>query len=67
MNEDIIKGNWEQLKGSAQKTWGELTNDNLDEIEGDRKKLAGKIQEAYGKSKEEAEREVEEWEKNNAA
>tara|TARA_B100001750_G_C15428409_1_gene556837 strand:- start:456 stop:659 length:204 start_codon:yes stop_codon:yes gene_type:complete len=67
MNKDIIEGNWEQLKGSAQKKWGKLTNDSFDEIEGSRKKLAGKIQEAYGKSKDEAEKEISEWEKTNAA
>lgn len=43
MNENTIKGNWEQVKGNVQKKWGELTNDELDQINGDRKVLAGKI------------------------
>ena len=43
MNEDIIKGKWEQLKGKAKEKWGELTNDDLDIIEGKRDQLAGKI------------------------
>jgi len=59
MNEDIFKGNWKQLKGSIQAKWGELTDDELEEIDGDREKLEGKIQEKYGKSKEEAREEVE--------
>lgn len=63
MNETILKGKWNQIKGSAKKRWGELTNDELDMIEGDSQKLAGKIQEKYGKSKEEAEEEVREFEK----
>lgn len=63
MNEDIIKGDWKQLKGVVQQKWGELTNDDLDRIEGSRKELVGRIQERYGKSKEEAEREVSEWER----
>lgn len=62
MKEDTIKGNWKQLKGTVQKKWGELTNDDLDRIEGSRTELVGRIQERYGKSKEEAEREVSEWE-----
>ena len=67
MNSDIIKGKWEQLKGSVQKQWGELTDDEVDQIEGDATKLSGLLQERYGKSKDEAEREVDEWQKKTAA
>lgn len=62
MNKDQIIGNWQQFKGEAQRQWGKLTNDQLDVINGDRVKLAGKVQEAYGVAKEEAERQVREWE-----
>ncbi|SNT76375.1 CsbD family protein [Paracoccus seriniphilus] len=58
MNWDIVKGKWQQLKGSAQEKWGELTNDDLDQIEGNKDQLAGKLQEKYGWSKEQAEREI---------
>ena len=58
MNEDIIKGKWKQIKGEVQKQWGKLTNDDLDVIEGDSEKLVGKIQERYGISREEAEKQV---------
>jgi uncharacterized protein YjbJ (UPF0337 family) len=64
MNEDQIKGNWKQLKGKAKEQWGELTNDELDQMEGERDQLVGKIQERYGKSKAEAEREVDDWSKS---
>lgn len=67
MDKNIIAGKWEQIKGHAQQTWGALTDDDLAEIEGDSKILAGKIQERYGKSKDEAEKEVEEWSKKLAA
>lgn len=56
MNKDIIEGKWEQLKGTLQKNWGKLTNDDLDVIKGDAKLLAGKLQERYGMTKEEAEK-----------
>lgn len=65
MNKDIVKGKWKQLKGEAQKQWGKLTDDELDKVEGDATKLAGLIQERYGKSREAAEKEVEEWRKKN--
>ncbi|WP_417451103.1 CsbD family protein [Kordiimonas sp.] len=61
MNKDILKGKWKQLKGDAQKQWGKLTDDEIDQIEGDATKLAGLIQERYGKTREAAEKEVEEW------
>ena len=53
MNENTIKGNWEQIKGNVQKKWGELTDDELDQINGNRKILAGKIQEKYGRGQDE--------------
>lgn len=67
MNSDIIKGNWKQLKGNVQKKWGELTDDEVDQVEGDATKLSGLIQERYGKSKDEADKAVDEWQKNMAA
>lgn len=61
MNWDQIRGNWKQLKGSARKAWGDLTDDDLDKIEGERERLVGKIQERYGIAKAEAERRVDAW------
>lgn len=63
MNTDRIEGNWKQLKGKVQEQWGKLTDDELDVIEGRREQLAGRIQERYGVAREEAERQVREWEK----
>lgn len=61
MNWDRIEGNWVQLKGKAKQQWGKLTDDDLDVIAGKRDELAGKIQECYGITKDEAEKQVEEW------
>ncbi|WP_407924112.1 CsbD family protein [Croceibacterium xixiisoli] len=63
MNSDTLKGNWEQVKGHVQKKWGELTNDELDQINGSRKILAGKVQEKYGRAQDEVEREIDDFEK----
>lgn len=62
MNTDIFKGQWKQLKGDVQSQWGRLTDDTLEEINGDRTKLLGKIQESYGLAKSEAEKQLKEWE-----
>jgi uncharacterized protein YjbJ (UPF0337 family) len=61
MNTDTLKGQWTQLKGHLQRQWGKLTNDDLDQIEGNRDILIGKLQERYGHRREEAERDVEAW------
>jgi uncharacterized protein YjbJ (UPF0337 family) len=61
MNWNQVEGNWEQFKGKVQSKWGKLTNDDLDVISGKRKELAGRIQKAYGKTQEDAEREIDEW------
>lgn len=64
MNWDQIQGNWRQFKGQAQQQWGKLTDDDLDRIEGKQEELVGRIQQRYGTSREEAEREVDRWSGN---
>ena len=61
MNWDRIQGNWKQLKGELKTQWGKLTDDEFDMIAGQRDKLVGKIQETYGISKEESEKQVSTW------
>jgi len=63
MNWDRIEGNWKQFKGEVKKQWGKLTDDHLDVIAGNRDKLAGKLQEAYGITKDEAEKQLSAWER----
>lgn len=63
MNWDQIKGKWTEMKGHVKDQWADLTDDDLLEVEGERDKLVGKIQERYGITKEEAERQVEDFEK----
>ncbi|MDN5869738.1 MAG: CsbD family protein [Nitrococcus sp.] len=62
MNWDQIKGNWKQFKGNARTQWGKLTDDELDQIDGHREMLVGKIQERYGINKEEADKQVKDFE-----
>ncbi len=62
MNTDTLKGNWKQLRGKAKERWGKLTDDDLDVVEGKRDQLVGRIQERYGMARDEAEKQVDEWE-----
>ncbi len=61
MNNDVIAGNWKQMRGKAKVTWGKLTDDDLDVIDGKKDQLVGKVQEHYGHSREEAERVVDDF------
>jgi uncharacterized protein YjbJ (UPF0337 family) len=61
MNWDRIQGNWKQVTGKAKVQWGKLTDDDLDIIAGHRDQLSGKIQERYGVAKDEAEKQLSDW------
>ena len=61
MNDDTLKGQWNQLKGRAREQWGKLTDDDLDQVQGRSEQLVGKIQERYGIARDEARRQVEAW------
>jgi uncharacterized protein YjbJ (UPF0337 family) len=65
MNEDRIEGNWKQVKGKVKEQWGKLTDDDLDVIAGRRDQLAGKIQERHGVARDEAERQIKDFETRN--
>lgn len=65
MNWDQVAGKWKQFQGQVKQKWGKLTDDDLDQIDGDRKKLAGRIREIYGIEDEAAEKQVKQWEKDN--
>ncbi len=63
MNWNQVAGNWKQFTGQVKAQWGDLTDDELNQIAGKRDILVGKIQEKYGIAKEEAEEQVRKWER----
>jgi uncharacterized protein YjbJ (UPF0337 family) len=63
MSWNKVEGNWNQFKGKVKEKWGELTDDELDQIAGKRDILIGKIQEKYGIAEDEAKKRVKEFEK----
>lgn len=58
MNTDIAEGKWKQMKGTIQKKWGDITDDDYDRIKGNHERFVGVLQEKYGKTKDEAKKEV---------
>ena len=65
MNKDTVEGNWKQFKGKVKEQWGKLTDDDFDVIAGKRDQLLGRIQERHGISRDEAEKQVKDWETRN--
>lgn len=61
MNWDTIKGNWKQFKGKVREKWGQLTDDEVEQISGQKDQLVGKLQEKYGYAKDQAEREADDF------
>jgi len=61
MNQEQFKGSWDQLKGALKKQWGNLTDDDLLQMEGDQDKFNGTIQKRYGDTKEEVSKWADRW------
>ncbi|KAA0012021.1 CsbD family protein [Billgrantia pellis] len=61
MNWDQIEGKWKELMGKARSSWGEFSDEELDQIAGKREQLIGKLQQRYGLEREEAERQADDW------
>lgn len=66
MNEDRLKGDWKRVKGKIREKWGELTDDDVDVIDGRREQLAGLLQKRYGMAKEEIEEQIREFEDHDS-
>jgi len=61
MNWDRVEGNWKQFKGAAREQWGKLTDSDWDQVAGKKDQLIGRIQERYGISRDEANRQADDW------
>jgi uncharacterized protein YjbJ (UPF0337 family) len=61
MNWDRVEGNWKEFKGKVKQQWGELTDDDLDVVNGRREELEGVIQKRYGYARDQARQDVDRW------
>jgi uncharacterized protein YjbJ (UPF0337 family) len=64
MNMHLLEAKWKQLRGKVKQKWGDLTDDDLDRIEGRYEELVGLVQEKYNRTRQEAEQEVREFVNN---
>jgi len=61
MDWNRVEGSWKQIKGKVKEKWGQLTDDDLDNINGKREQLEGKIQSRYGWEKDRVRKDVDDW------
>ena len=57
MNKDIFEGKWKEMRGQLKEWWGELTDDELDQANGNAEQIVGLLQQKYGYTREVAEKE----------
>lgn len=65
MDWDLVQASWQRFKGEVQANWGRFTGPNLDFIGGNRARLANQIEEVYGVTGHEAERQIKSFEARN--
>lgn len=51
LTEEQISGNWNQLKGLVREQWGQITDDELQEVKGEFGQLVGLIQSKTGEAR----------------
>jgi uncharacterized protein YjbJ (UPF0337 family) len=60
-NKEELEKRKRQLVGQMRLQWNKLTDDDMTQIAGDVERLDGKLQERYGITREQAEREIHDW------
>ena len=61
MNWSNIETGWNDYKANAKRQWSKLSDQQLNDTRGKRENLVSKVQEAYALSKEDADRQISEW------
>ena len=61
MNWDQVEGKWMQMRGKMKEKWGKLTDSDWDAVAGRKDQFLGKLQERYGFSREQAEKDLTDW------
>ncbi len=42
-----LKGNWHEFKGTLRERWGEITDDEMDQVNGQKEKFIGVVMKKY--------------------
>lgn len=60
INQQILEGNWNEIKGKLRQKWGQLTDDDFPQICGEADQIIGIIQRKTGEAREAIERYLQE-------
>jgi uncharacterized protein YjbJ (UPF0337 family) len=61
MNWSNIETGWNDYKANAKQQWSKLSDQQLNDTRGKRENLVSKVQEAYSLTKEDADRQISDW------
>ena len=67
MNTELIKGNWEKMKGNLKQKYAQLTDNDLMYVKGKEEELVGRIKQKLGITKEAVELLLKEYAKKAAS
>ena len=65
MDWNLVQASWQRFRGDVHAHWGKFTVPHLDFIGGNRARLAIQIEEVYGVTGHEAERQIKSFEARN--
>lgn len=51
LNEEQFRGKWNEIKGGIRTLWGRISDEELDEMQGDYTEVSGLVEERYGETK----------------
>ena len=54
-NQDVFKGNWKSIVGAVKDKWGQITNDDLQRVEGNYDQFVGLLQRKAGQTRDQIE------------
>lgn len=67
VNQQILQGNWNEIKGKLRDKWGQLTNDEVHSFDGNVDHLVGMIQRKTGEARKKVEQFLEEVTENSSS
>jgi uncharacterized protein YjbJ (UPF0337 family) len=51
LNDEQIKGKWNEIRGGIRNLWGKVTDDELNRLKGNFEEISGIIEQRYGETK----------------
>lgn len=66
LTKEELTGTWNDIKGRIKKEWGDITDNELNQVEGNVDRLVGLVQKKTGMARTEIEKKLQSWSENSA-